>query len=61
MHAKGGDWKEQVAHEFGQWLNDRLHHDKLIFGEVERREWSTAALFKQRLRENERWLKEELA
>ncbi|UPT57891.1 type I-F CRISPR-associated protein Csy1 [Dickeya zeae] len=58
---EGGDWKEQVAHEFGQWLNDRLHHDKLIFGEVERREWSTAALFKQRLRENERWLKEELA
>ncbi|WP_226092511.1 type I-F CRISPR-associated protein Csy1 [Dickeya oryzae] len=57
----GGDWKEQVAHEFGQWLNERLHHDKLIFGEVERREWSTAALFKQRLRENERWLKEELA
>ncbi|MBP2845893.1 type I-F CRISPR-associated protein Csy1 [Dickeya oryzae] len=58
---EGGDWKEQVAHEFGQWLNDRLHHDKLIFGEVERREWSTAALFKQRLRENERWLKEERA
>ncbi|GAB7217973.1 type I-F CRISPR-associated protein Csy1 [Dickeya oryzae] len=58
---EGGDWKEQVAHEFGQWLNDRLHHDKLIFGEVERREWSTTALFKQRLRENERWLKEELA
>ncbi|MBP2848378.1 type I-F CRISPR-associated protein Csy1 [Dickeya oryzae] len=58
---EGGGWKEQVAHEFGQWLNDRLHHDKLIFGEVERREWSTAALFKQRLRENERWLKEELA
>ncbi|WP_027710957.1 type I-F CRISPR-associated protein Csy1 [Dickeya chrysanthemi] len=57
----GGDWKEQVAHEFGQWLNDRLQHKKLIFGEVERREWSTAALFKQRLRETERALKEELA
>ncbi|MGM3174604.1 type I-F CRISPR-associated protein Csy1 [Dickeya lacustris] len=58
---EGGDWKEQVAHEFGQWLNDRLQHKKLIFGEVERREWSTAALFKQRLRETERALKEELA
>ncbi|ATO34629.1 CRISPR-associated protein Csy1 [Dickeya dianthicola] len=58
---EGGDWKEQVAHEFGQWLNDRLQHEKLIFGEVERREWSTAALFKQRLRETERALKEELA
>lgn len=58
---EGGDWKEQVAHEFGQWLNARLQHEKLIFGEVERREWSTAALFKQRLRETERSLKEELA
>ncbi|QIZ50007.1 type I-F CRISPR-associated protein Csy1 [Dickeya zeae] len=58
---EGGDWKEQVAREFGLWLNARLQHEKLIFGEVERREWSTAALFKQRLRENERWLKEELA
>lgn len=56
-----GDWQQDVAHEFGQWLNDRLRHDKLIFGEVERREWSTAALFKQRLRETERALKEELA
>ncbi|UGA50339.1 MULTISPECIES: type I-F CRISPR-associated protein Csy1 [Dickeya] len=56
-----GDWQQDVAHEFGQWLNARLKHEKLIFGEVERREWSTAALFKQRLRENERLLKEELA
>lgn len=56
-----GDWKEQVAHEFGRWLNARLQHEKLIFGEVERREWSTAALFKQRLRETERALKGELA
>lgn len=58
---EGGDWKEQVAREFGLWLNARLQHEKLIFGEVERREWSTAALFKQRLRETERALKEELA
>ncbi|MFB1118165.1 type I-F CRISPR-associated protein Csy1 [Dickeya dadantii] len=56
-----GDWKEQVAHEFGRWLNARLQHEKLIFGEVERREWSTATLFKQRLRETERALKGELA
>ncbi|MBP2835301.1 type I-F CRISPR-associated protein Csy1 [Dickeya parazeae] len=58
---EGGDWKEQVAREFGLWLNARLQHEKLIFGEVERREWSTAALFKRRLRETERALKEELA
>ncbi|WP_448622548.1 type I-F CRISPR-associated protein Csy1 [Dickeya fangzhongdai] len=56
-----GDWQREVAYEFGRWLNARLQHEKLIFGEVERREWSTAALFKQRLRENERLLKEELA
>ncbi|WES89471.1 type I-F CRISPR-associated protein Csy1 [Dickeya fangzhongdai] len=56
-----GDWQREVAYEFGRWLNARLQHDKLIFGEVERREWSTAALFKQRLRETERLLKEELA
>ncbi|MBO8135558.1 type I-F CRISPR-associated protein Csy1 [Dickeya fangzhongdai] len=56
-----GDWQREVAYEFGRWLNARLQHEKLIFGEVERREWSTAALFKQRLRETERLLKEELA
>ncbi|AYH49405.1 type I-F CRISPR-associated protein Csy1 [Dickeya fangzhongdai] len=56
-----GDWQREVAYEFGLWLNARLQHEKLIFGEVERREWSTAALFKQRLRETERLLKEELA
>ncbi|WP_226067439.1 type I-F CRISPR-associated protein Csy1 [Dickeya zeae] len=55
------DWQQEVARDFGLWLNARLQHEKLIFGEVERREWSTAALFKQRLRENERALKEELA
>ncbi|PJG61828.1 type I-F CRISPR-associated protein Csy1 [Yersinia kristensenii] len=46
-----GDWKKEVAQEFGYWLNRRLKHDELVFGEVERREW--ASLFKQRLREFE--------
>lgn len=45
------DWKKEVAQDFGFWLNRRLQHDKLVFGEVERREW--ASLFKQRLREFE--------
>ncbi|PWC21705.1 type I-F CRISPR-associated protein Csy1 [Brenneria roseae subsp. roseae] len=58
---ESGDWQKEVAHDFGHWLNRRLKHDELIFGEVERREWSTAALFKQRMREMESILKEELA
>ncbi|CAG76579.1 conserved hypothetical protein [Pectobacterium atrosepticum SCRI1043] len=58
---EAGDWQQAVAYEFGRWLNRRLKHENLIFGEVERREWSTAALFKRRMREMESALKEELA
>ncbi|MEQ9885291.1 type I-F CRISPR-associated protein Csy1 [Pectobacterium zantedeschiae] len=55
------DWQQAIAYDFGRWLNRRLKHENLIFGEVERREWSTAALFKRRMREMESALKEELA
>ncbi|WP_233967854.1 type I-F CRISPR-associated protein Csy1 [Pectobacterium polaris] len=55
------DWQKAVAYDFGRWLNRRLKHEELIFGEVERREWSTAALFKRRMREMESSLKEDLA
>lgn len=58
---EAGDWQQEVAYDFGRWLNQRLQHEKLIFGETERREWSTAALFKRRMREIESLLKEELA
>ncbi|ACX89392.1 CRISPR-associated protein, Csy1 family [Pectobacterium parmentieri WPP163] len=58
---EAGDWQQAVAYDFGRWLNRRLKHENLIFGEVERREWSTAALFKRRMREMEGTLKEELA
>ncbi|RRO06960.1 type I-F CRISPR-associated protein Csy1 [Pectobacterium aquaticum] len=58
---EAGDWQQVVAYDFGRWLNLRLKHEELIFGEVERREWSTAALFKRRMREMESSLKEELA
>ncbi|AOR62325.1 type I-F CRISPR-associated protein Csy1 [Pectobacterium wasabiae] len=58
---EAGDWQQAVAYDFGRWLNRRLKHENLIFGEVERREWSTAALFKRRMREVESALKEELA
>ncbi|POE04893.1 type I-F CRISPR-associated protein Csy1 [Pectobacterium odoriferum] len=58
---EAGDWQKAVAYDFGRWLNLRLKHEELIFGEVERREWSTAALFKRRMREMESALKEDLA
>ncbi|ASY80758.1 type I-F CRISPR-associated protein Csy1 [Pectobacterium polaris] len=58
---EAGDWQKSVAYDFGRWLNRRLKHEELIFGEVERREWSTAALFKHRMREMESSLKEDLA
>ncbi|MCA5932332.1 type I-F CRISPR-associated protein Csy1 [Pectobacterium versatile] len=58
---EAGGWQKAVAYDFGRWLNRRLKHEELIFGEVERREWSTAALFKRRMREMESSLKEDLA
>ncbi|WON78431.1 type I-F CRISPR-associated protein Csy1 [Serratia sp. UGAL515B_01] len=60
FEREGGDWQKEIARDFGEWLNRRLQHEELKFGEVERREWSTAKLFKQRLREFEQDLKEGL-
>ncbi|HHH1968791.1 TPA: type I-F CRISPR-associated protein Csy1, partial [Yersinia enterocolitica] len=53
FEREGKDWQQELALDFGVWLNRRLQHDELNMGEVERREWSTASLFKQRLREFE--------
>lgn len=55
-----GDWKIEVARDFGYWLSRQLSVNPLNMGEVERRYFSTAALFKKRLREMEQDLKEEL-
>ncbi|VXD06238.1 CRISPR-associated protein Csy1 [Enterobacterales bacterium 8AC] len=60
FEREGGDWQKEIALDFGVWLNRRLQHEELKFGEVERREWSTAKLFKQRLREFEQDLQEGL-
>jgi CRISPR-associated protein Csy1 len=60
FEREGGDWKKEVAYDFGFWLNRRLDSEKLKFSEVERREWSTAKLFKQRLREFEQALAEDI-
>lgn len=35
-----GNWKEEVAHRFGNWLNHQLnYHDSLPMGEAEHTEW----------------------
>ncbi len=59
FEREGKDWQKELALDFGVWLNRRLQHDELKMGEVERREWSTARLFKQRLREFEQELTED--
>ncbi|UWS32716.1 type I-F CRISPR-associated protein Csy1 [Erwinia pyrifoliae] len=61
FEREGGDWKNEVARDFGHWLSRHLHSDKLNMGETERRHFSTAPLFKQRLRELEKDLAEDLS
>ncbi|MFG1173693.1 type I-F CRISPR-associated protein Csy1 [Erwiniaceae bacterium CAU 1747] len=60
IEREGGGWKKEVARDFGHWMIRQLHSDRLRMGEVERREFSAAPLFKQRLRELERDLREDL-
>ena len=60
FEREGGDWKKAVAQDFGHWLIRQLHSDQLRMGKAERREFSSASLFKQRLRELEQDLKEVL-
>lgn len=55
-----GEWKKEIAYDFGFWLNRKLDSEKFKFSEVERRQWSTAKLFKQRLREFEQALAEDI-
>jgi CRISPR-associated protein Csy1 len=54
-------WKESVARDFSLWLNAQLKDEKLNVGEPERREWQAKPLFKTRMRECEKMLKEVLA
>ena len=60
FEREAGDWKVEVARDFGYWLSRQLSVSPLNMGEVERRYFSTAALFKRRLREMEQDLKEDL-
>lgn len=58
---ESGDWKTAVASDFSHWLATELDsHKKLSIKEAERQFILRAPLFKQRLREMEDLLKEEL-
>lgn len=60
FEREGTAWKKEVAHDFGHWMIRQLHDDELRMGESERREFSTAPLFKQRLHELEQDLQEDV-
>lgn len=53
VEREGGSWKEELAFDFGYWLNRKLKHEKLQVGAVERLHFSSSPLFRQRLREFE--------
>jgi CRISPR-associated protein Csy1 len=55
-----GQWQTAIADDFAVWLNNQLRTDLLNMGMVERREWRTAPLLRQRLREWEHGLAEDL-
>lgn len=61
FEREGGDWKKEIAIDFGVWLNRQLKTEEMKFSEVERREWSTTSLFKRRLREFEQEFKGDFA
>lgn len=42
-----GEWKQRICQSFASWLNRRLTHKKLTFGDVEYLEW--ASLLKEKL------------
>lgn len=53
-------WQVDIADDFAVWLNRQLSIEPMNMGMVERREWRTAPLFRQRLRELEDALAEDL-
>ena len=49
---QSGNWQAQVCHDFGNWLNHHLSHDKMSFSKMESDTWAKFLL--KRLREFER-------
>jgi len=70
LEREAGDWKKEIARDFGYWLSQQLSSSgesgkknglsTLAIADTERRYFSTAALFKKRLREMEQAVKEDL-
>lgn len=70
FEREAGDWKKEIARDFGHWLSQQLSlsgssgqkhsSPRLAIADTERRYFSTAALFKKRLREMEQAVKEDL-
>jgi len=70
FEREAGDWKKEIARDFGHWLSQQLSSSgssgqkhssrRLAIADPERRYFSTAALFKKRLREMEQAVKEDL-
>lgn len=54
LQYRESDWPDQVSHRFGNWLNGRLHSDRLHVGDSEYAAW------KNELQENLSWLTREL-
>ncbi|WP_338858945.1 type I-F CRISPR-associated protein Csy1 [Serratia marcescens] len=54
------EWQAEIADDFAVWLNRQLSVEPMNMGMVERREWRTEPLFRQRLRELEDALAEDL-
>jgi CRISPR-associated protein Csy1 len=44
-----GQWQQQIAEEFAQWLNNKLQHKQLTVGDVEYYEW--AKILNKKLKE----------
>ena len=61
LDRETGDWKKELAQDFAYWLSRKLTNDELKLGATEFRHWETAPLFKQRLREFEDDIAEDLA
>ncbi len=61
LERETGDWKVELAQDFAHWLNRKLSDDELKLGATEFRQWATDPLFKQRLREFEDDIAEDLA
>ncbi|CUY07325.1 type I-F CRISPR-associated protein Csy1 [Serratia marcescens] len=53
-------WQIDIADDFAVWLNRQLSIEPMNMGMVERRDWRAAPLFRQRLRELEDALAEDL-